>query len=95
MCAQFVAWYNFSRRHMTLKTMPALAAGLTAEPWTMERPVERNAQAIAIWEHAMAKQADEKERSQRFLAGGILAFTIGVVSPAMPAVAQLTRQKVR
>jgi IS1 family transposase len=37
MFALFVAWYNFCRPHMTLKTTPAVAAGLTGEPWTMER----------------------------------------------------------
>ncbi|HEV3300965.1 MAG TPA: hypothetical protein VG055_15045 [Planctomycetaceae bacterium] len=35
--ALFVAWYNFCRPHMTFKTTPAVAAGLTSEAWTMER----------------------------------------------------------
>jgi transposase-like protein/IS1 family transposase len=37
MFALFVAWYNFCRPHMTLKTTPAVAAGLAQEPWTIER----------------------------------------------------------
>lgn len=28
--------YNFVRRHMTLKTTPAVAAGMVDEPWTLE-----------------------------------------------------------
>jgi hypothetical protein len=37
MFALFVAWYNFCRPHMTLRTTPAIAAGLAGEPWTVER----------------------------------------------------------
>jgi hypothetical protein len=37
MFALFVAWYNFCRPHTTLKTTPAVAAGLTSEAWTMVR----------------------------------------------------------
>ena len=37
MFALFAAWYNFCRVHMTLKTTPAVAAGLAKEPWTLER----------------------------------------------------------
>ena len=37
MFALFVAFYNFCRPHMTLKTTPAVAAGLTSEVWSIER----------------------------------------------------------
>lgn len=30
------AYYNFCRKHMTLKTTPAVAAGLEEKPWTIE-----------------------------------------------------------
>lgn len=32
----FFAYYNFCRWHQTLKMTPAMAAGLTDHPWTME-----------------------------------------------------------
>ena len=35
--ALFFAYYNFCRRHMTLKMTPAKAAGLTTETWSLER----------------------------------------------------------
>ncbi len=35
--ALFVAWYNFCRPHMTLKTIAAVAAGLAIEAWNLER----------------------------------------------------------
>jgi hypothetical protein len=47
MFALFVAWYNFVRPHMTLKTTPAVAAGLATEPWTMERLLRESARATA------------------------------------------------
>ncbi|HEV3138372.1 MAG TPA: hypothetical protein VGZ26_10720 [Pirellulales bacterium] len=37
MFALFVAWYDFYRPHMTLKTAPAVAAGLASETWNVER----------------------------------------------------------
>lgn len=37
MMALFISYYNFCRRHMTIKTTPAKAAGLTTEAWTLER----------------------------------------------------------
>ena len=37
MFALFVAWYNFCRPHMTLRTTPAVAAGLAADKWSLER----------------------------------------------------------
>ena len=30
------AYYNFCRRHLTLKTTPAVAAGVADEPWSIE-----------------------------------------------------------
>jgi hypothetical protein len=33
----FFGYCNFCRRHMTLKTTPAKAAGLTSETWSLER----------------------------------------------------------
>jgi transposase-like protein/IS1 family transposase len=35
--ALFFAFYNFCRRHMTLKMTPAQKAGLTTETWSLER----------------------------------------------------------
>ena len=37
MFALYAAWYNFVRMHMTLETTPAVAAGITDQPWTLER----------------------------------------------------------
>jgi transposase-like protein/IS1 family transposase len=45
MFALFVAWYNFCRPHMTLGTTPAVAAGLAAETWTIERLLRVSAQS--------------------------------------------------
>ena len=36
------AWFNFGRVHMTLKTTPAVAAGLETSPWTLQELVERS-----------------------------------------------------
>jgi hypothetical protein len=33
----FFAWYNWCRKHETLKTTPAVASGIAQEPWTLER----------------------------------------------------------
>jgi IS1 family transposase len=35
--ALWVTWYNFGRVHMTLKTTPAVKAGLTDAAWTVDR----------------------------------------------------------
>jgi uncharacterized membrane protein YkvA (DUF1232 family) len=43
MFALFVAWYNFCRPHMTLKTTLAVAAGLTNETWTVDRLILESA----------------------------------------------------
>ena len=47
MFALFVAWYNFCRPHMTLKTTPAVAAGLATETWTVERMLRESVKAAA------------------------------------------------
>jgi len=37
--ALYFVWYNFVRIHKTLRTTPAMAAGLTNELWEMENIV--------------------------------------------------------
>ncbi|MBA3312547.1 MAG: hypothetical protein H0T47_04530 [Planctomycetaceae bacterium] len=37
MLALFFAHFNFCRKHSAVKTTPAVAAGLTSEPWSIER----------------------------------------------------------
>ena len=41
------AWYNWCRKHMTIKTTPAVAAGLATEPWTLERLLTEAAKVSA------------------------------------------------
>jgi transposase-like protein/IS1 family transposase len=36
MVSLFVAWYNFCRKHETLKQTPAMSSGLTDKVWTIE-----------------------------------------------------------
>jgi hypothetical protein len=36
------AWFNFGRVHMTLKTTPAVAAGLEERPWSLRELVEKS-----------------------------------------------------
>ena len=44
MQAIFFAWYNFSRKHETLKGQtPAMASGLAEKPWTIKELLERAA----------------------------------------------------
>ena len=38
--ALYFAWYNFCRKHSTLKTTPAVASGLTDHVWTLEELLE-------------------------------------------------------
>ncbi len=33
----YFAWYNWCRKHATLKTTPAVKAGIASEQWTLER----------------------------------------------------------
>jgi transposase-like protein len=37
MLGLYFAWYNFCRRHMTIKTTPAVKAGLADSAWSMEK----------------------------------------------------------
>jgi len=39
---------NFCRPHMTLKTTPAVAAGMASEPWSMERLLRQSARASFV-----------------------------------------------
>ena len=41
--ALFLGVYNFVRKHKTLGTTPAVAAGVEFEPWSLERVVEMTA----------------------------------------------------
>lgn len=41
MLGLFFAYYNFCRVHMTLKTTPAVAAGLTDHVWSLEELLDR------------------------------------------------------
>ena len=43
MFALYIAWYNFCRPHMTLKTTPAVAAGFAKQRWTLERLLRESA----------------------------------------------------
>jgi transposase InsO family protein len=46
MQALFVAWYNFARKHETLKGQtPAMASGLTDHVWTIKELTEKAAEA--------------------------------------------------
>ena len=40
-------WYNWCRKHSTLKTTPAVAAGLASEPWTLGRLLTEAAKTLA------------------------------------------------
>jgi hypothetical protein len=44
--ALWFAFYNSCRKHLTLKTMPAVA-GITAEPWSLEMLLTEAAKTIA------------------------------------------------
>ena len=37
MLGLYFAWYNWCRNHSTIKTTPAVKAGLATEKWTLER----------------------------------------------------------
>lgn len=36
MLGLYFAWYNWCRKHSTIKTTPAVKAGFASEPWTLE-----------------------------------------------------------
>jgi len=45
MLVLLAAWYNSCRPHMTLKTTPAVAAGLATEKWSLERLLKASARS--------------------------------------------------
>jgi hypothetical protein len=45
MLALFFAFYNFARVHMTLKTTPAVAAGLAVRTWSLAELLAKAAQS--------------------------------------------------
>ena len=46
MQALFIAWYNFGRKHETLKnTTPAMASGLSDHVWTIKELIEKAGEA--------------------------------------------------
>ncbi len=44
----YFAWYNWCRKHTTIKTTPAVQSGLASEPWTMERLLTEAAKVPAM-----------------------------------------------
>jgi IS1 family transposase len=62
--ALFLGVYNFVRKHKTLGTSPAVAAGVEFERWDLERVVEMTAEYIrrkedAVFEEAFAEALGE------------------------------------
>lgn len=55
--------YNFVRRHHTLKTTPAVAAGVEEKPWTLEQVVEMTADYM--------RRKEDAEFEKAFAAAGI------------------------
>ena len=47
MLGLYFAWYNWCRHHMTIKTTPAVQAGLATEKWTLERLLTEAAMTAA------------------------------------------------
>jgi hypothetical protein len=45
MLGLYFAWYNWCRKHSSIKSTPAVEAGLAAEPWTLKRLLTAAAQA--------------------------------------------------
>lgn len=46
MLALWYCWYNYCRKHQTLKTTPAIAVGLASETWTLETLLSKSAAAV-------------------------------------------------
>ncbi|MBI2823192.1 MAG: IS1 family transposase [Planctomycetia bacterium] len=44
--ALWLTWYNFGRVHMTLRTTPAVAAGIADSPWIVERMLDELATQV-------------------------------------------------
>jgi hypothetical protein len=55
--ALFLGVYNFVRKHATLKTTPAVAAGLEEAPWDLERVVEMTAEYMRRKQDAKFEKA--------------------------------------
>lgn len=47
MLALWFCWYNWCRKHSTIKTTPAVAAGMASEQWTLDRLLQESARAYA------------------------------------------------
>lgn len=47
MLALWFCWYNWCRKHSTIKTTPAVAAGIAAEPWSLEKLLQESARVHA------------------------------------------------
>lgn len=58
--ALFFGVYNFVRKHKTLRTSPAVAAGVELEVWTLERVVEMTAEYMRRKEDAVFEEAFEE-----------------------------------
>ena|ERR1700730_4907949 len=52
--------YNFVRKHKTLGTTPAVAAGVELEPWSLERVVEMTENYLRSIEDAEFEEAFAK-----------------------------------
>ena len=55
--ALYLGVYNFARRHETLKTTPAVAAGVEMKPWRLEDVVEMTADYLRRKEDAKFEEA--------------------------------------
>lgn len=55
--ALYFGVYNFVRRHKTLGTTPAVAAGVELEPWSLERVVEMTENYLRSKEDAEFEKA--------------------------------------
>lgn len=65
--------YNYVRRHHTLKTTPAVAAGLEEKPWSLERVVEMTE---LYWQLKLLMAKKEKQW-QRRLAEDLVSGSFG------------------
>lgn len=60
--ALFLGVYNFVRRHETLKTTPAVAAGVELNRWNLEQVVEMTE---SYWKPRLAEIAAKKAKARR------------------------------
>jgi transposase-like protein/IS1 family transposase len=58
----YFAAYNFVAKHSTIKTSPAVAAGIASEPWTPEELIERTAcyNPPTAWERFIDRLPDSE-----------------------------------